>query len=401
MSLMVTPQEVRRPLRFSAPKDPHHFSTALPHDRFETNYEKQGQAIGEGTYGTVWKAIDKRNNTVVALKKVNLKNEREGFPTTSIREISVLQRCQNKHVVKLLDVCMSLPSQYNKHKGTVYLVFEFCDNDLSGLLQYRKRHLQLEEIKCLMKQLLNALVYIHENDVCHRDLKLSNILINKSGELKLADFGLARVMQSQKNYTNRVITLWYRPPELLLGSKVYDFCVDVWSAGCILGELLHGRALFPFDTEIKVFTAICSCLGGVPSNNDPRSPLYWPELYEQTHLFPSYNVFIPETRKALEPSNTSPPVAQPQQNLSVLIQHIPSKQVMNLMQRLLAFDRTRRPSASEAYEHSFFQETPKACLPSEIKINQNMCCHELNSLKHVREREKERAKQNPPKRARF
>eukprot|EP00397_Hematodinium_sp_SG-2012_P031849 GEMP01033852.1.p1 GENE.GEMP01033852.1~~GEMP01033852.1.p1 ORF type:complete len:394 (+),score=73.27 GEMP01033852.1:177-1358(+) len=377
--------EITRPLRFTAPTDPHHYAIPLQHDRFESNYEKQGAAIGEGTYGTVWRAIDKRNNRVVALKKVNLKNEREGFPQTSIREISVLQRCHSKYIVKLLDVCMSLPSQYNKHKGTVYLVFEFCDNDLSGLLQYRKRTLRVDETKCLMKQLLNALIYIHENKVCHRDLKLSNILINKGGELKLADFGLARVMNTalQTNYTNRVITLWYRPPELLLGSKVYDFSVDVWSAGCILGELLHGRALFPFDTEMKVFSAICSTLGGLPATSNHLSPLYWPEVYEDPHQFPNVALFFPEARAELDCKGGGNLHATP--HLASVLQNISSKHVLNLMQSLLSFDRKKRPTASDAYEHFFFQESPKACLPGEIKINQNLNCHELESLKHHRE----------------
>lgn len=388
-------EEITRPLRFSSQGDPRHFAKALQHDRPDSNYEKEEPAIGEGTYGTVWRAIDKRTNRVVALKKVNLKNEREGFPQTSIREISVLQRCRSKYIVKLLDVCMSLPSQYNKHKGTVYLVFEFCDNDLSGLLQYRKRNLHIEETKCLMKQLLNALIYIHENKVCHRDLKLSNILINKNGELKLADFGLARILNTAKqtSYTNRVITLWYRPPELLLGSKIYDFSVDVWSAGCILGELLHGRALFPFDTELKVFTAICTTLGGLPSSSNPSSPLYWPEVYENSQQFPNVGVFFPEARSGLE-NNKNTTTTQP---LTSVLQNVPSKQVVPLMQRLLAFDRAKRPTASDAYEHLFFQENPKACLPSEIKINQNLHCHELESLKHHRELKHN----NAAKRARF
>jgi len=383
--------ELSRPLHFSSPLDAQHFAMPLEHDRFETNYEKLGAAIGEGTYGTVWKAHDKRNDRVVALKKVNLKNEREGFPQTSIREIAVLQRYQSKYIVKLLDVCMSLPSQYNKHKGTVYLVFEFCDNDLSGLLQYRKRNLKLEEVKCLMKQLLNALIYIHEKQVCHRDLKLSNILISNTGDLKLADFGLARVLTSkQANYTNRVITLWYRPPELLLGSKLYDFSVDVWSAGCILGELLNGRALFPFDSEMRVFSAICGMLGGLPSH-EPAAPqhLYWPEPWENANQFPNASNFFPDARQHVESQN-------PNAVLSHVLANVNSKHALSLVQNLLSFDRRMRPSANDAYEHQFFSENPKACLPNEIKINPNLHCHELESLRHHKE-----LRQNQAKRPRF
>jgi len=386
-----------RPLHFSSPLDAQHFAQPLEHDRFENNYEKIGNAIGEGTYGTVWKARDLRTKTIVALKKVNLKNEREGFPQTSIREIAVLQRYQCKYIVKLLDVCMSLPGPYNKHKGTVYLVFEFCDNDLSGLLQYRKRALKIEEVKCLMKQLLNALIYIHEKHVCHRDLKLSNILISNSGDLKLADFGLARVMtHKQTNYTNRVITLWYRPPELLLGSKQYDFSVDVWSAGCILGELLNGRALFPFDSENKVFTAICQMLGGLPTNEQPSPQhLYWPAPYDHPTQFPSATQFINDTKQALEQARTLRNNQQYNQNhqnvalqvgtLQTVLGNVKSKYALSLVQTLLSFDHRNRPSANDAYEHAFFSENPKACLPSEIKINTNLQCHELESLKHHRE----------------
>merc|ERR1719411_1435001 len=174
-------------------------------------YEKIAK-IGQGTFGEVFKARCRQDRTkIVALKKVLMENEKEGFPITALREIRILQLLNHENIVNLLEICR----QYSRHKTTFYLVFDFCEHDLAGLLS-------------------NINVKFSPGD-----MKAANILITKQGILKLADFGLARAISINKagqpnRYTNRVVTLWYRPPELLLGERNYGSAVDMWGAGCIM-----------------------------------------------------------------------------------------------------------------------------------------------------------------------
>ncbi|KAG8228573.1 hypothetical protein J437_LFUL008652 [Ladona fulva] len=236
-------------------------------------YEKVAK-IGQGTFGEVFKAREKKQNKkFVALKKVLMENEKEGFPITALREIRILQLLKHENVVNLLEICRTkgitlvlenrIASPYNRFRSTFYLVFDFCEHDLAGLLSNVNVKFSLGEIKKVMQQLLNGLYYIHSNktisskpdvlehawktelkngNILHRDMKAANVLITKNGVLKLADFGLARAFSANKNgianrYTNRVVTLWYRPPELLLGDRNYGPPVDLWGAGCIMAEM--------------------------------------------------------------------------------------------------------------------------------------------------------------------
>ena len=154
------------------------------------------------------------------------------------REIRILQLLNHDNIVNLIEICRT----YNRHKTTFYLVFDFCEHDLAGLLSNFNVKFTLQEIKKVMQQMFEGLYFIHTNKIIHRDMKAANILITKQGILKLADFGLARAIsinkQNQPNrYTNRVVTLWYRPPELLLGERNYGPAVDMWGAGCIMAEM--------------------------------------------------------------------------------------------------------------------------------------------------------------------
>ena len=163
-------------------------------------------------------------------------------PFIITREVKILQLLNHENIVNLIEICRCRSAQLNKHSASFYLVFDFCEHDLAGLLSNRKVEFTLGEIKSVMKQMFNGLYYIHANKIIHRDMKAANVLITKKGILKLADFGLARAFSLERNgkpnrYTNRVVTLWYRPPELLLGERNYGPSVDLWGAGCIMAEM--------------------------------------------------------------------------------------------------------------------------------------------------------------------
>jgi serine/threonine protein kinase len=233
-------------------------------------YEKVGR-IGEGTYGIVYKALDKESGQYVALKRCIPHHESsDGFPLTTLREIQALRLCQgHANVVKLLEVAVS--------KSGVFLVFEYCDNDLAQLIdahyaKTKKSPFSLPQVKRLQYQLLSALAYLHERHMIHRDIKLSNLLY-RSGSLRLADFGLARKYYPEAVLTPKVVSLWYRPPELLLGSSVYTISVDLWAAGCAFGELLQGYPLMAGQNETEQLEQIFSFLGPPPSQQLAELPL--------------------------------------------------------------------------------------------------------------------------------
>ncbi|EGR34131.1 ribosomal protein, putative [Ichthyophthirius multifiliis] len=205
-------------------------------------YEKL-EKIGEGTYGVVYKAKDKQTNQLYALKKIRLESEDEGIPSTAIREISLLKELQHINVVKLHDVIHS-----NKK---LILVFEFVAQDLKKfMVGFKETGLDAKVVKSLLYQLLKGIEICHKNKILHRDLKPQNLLISDDGILKLADFGLARASGIPvKNYTHEVVTLWYRPPDVLLGSKNYSTSIDIWSVGCIFAEMVNLKALFPGNSD--------------------------------------------------------------------------------------------------------------------------------------------------------
>ena len=200
----------------------------------------------------------------MALKQIYQKDEKEGFPITALREIQLLSKLKHENIVKLIEIVTSkgivkknkVANDDNKQLGNVYLVFEYMKHDLLGLLKKRTQ-LELPQIKCVMKQILEGVKYLHDHNIVHRDIKCANILVNDKGEIKLADFGLARFMdRKDKTYTNKVVTLWYRSPELLLGSTNYTFAVDIWSVGCCFAELLKFVPIFQVDSEIKAIDMI-------------------------------------------------------------------------------------------------------------------------------------------------
>jgi len=232
------------------------------------------EKIGEGTYGIVYKAKDKETGKLVALKKIRLETESEGVPSTAIREISVLKELDHPHVVRLYDVVHV--------EKKIYLVFEYLNQDLKKLLDSNGSGLDPKSTRSYLWQLLQGISYCHSHRVLHRDLKPQNLLVNLNGLLKLADFGLARAFGIPiRSYTHEVVTLWYKAPEVLLGTKFYTTSVDIWSIGCIFAEMLKGRALFPGDSEIDQLFRIFRTMG-------TPDELAWPGVSQLPDYKPTF-----------------------------------------------------------------------------------------------------------------
>merc|ERR1719384_531374 len=314
----------------------------FPYCEEVSKYEKQAK-IGQGTFGEVFKARDRKNkHKVVALKKVLMENEKEGFPITALREIRILQLLRHENIVNLIEICRTKATQFNRHKSTFYLVFDFCEHDLAGLLSNFNVKFSPGEIKKVMQQLLNGLYYIHSNKIIHRDMKAANVLITKIGILKLADFGLARAISINKNgqpnrYTNRVVTLWYRPPELLLGERNYGPAVDLWGAGCIMAEMWTRSPIMQGNTDQHQLTLIAQLCGAINEE-------VWPGV-SRLDLFEKLE--IPRGSKRRVNERLKP--------------YVKDQYACDLIDKLLSLDPSKRLDADNALNHDLFWTDPMPC----------------------------------------
>eukprot|EP00842_Homolaphlyctis_polyrhiza_P000481 jgi/Hompol1/1433/HPOL_003768-RA len=235
------------------------------------------ERLGEGTYATVYKGKNRLTNDTVALKEIHLDAE-EGAPSTAIREISLMKELKHPNIVRLYDVIHT--------ERTLTLVFEFMDNDLKKFMDASGGALTSLLCKDFMLQLLRGIAFCHENRVLHRDLKPQNLLINSRMELKLGDFGLARAFGIPVNtFSNEVVTLWYRAPDVLLGSRNYSTSIDIWSIGCIMAEMYTGKPLFPGKTNEDQLLKIFKLLGTPTDETWPRVSAY-PEYKQNFPMFP-------------------------------------------------------------------------------------------------------------------
>ncbi|TQD96775.1 hypothetical protein C1H46_017668 [Malus baccata] len=290
--------------------------------------------IDEGTYGVVYRAMDKKTKEIVALKKVKMEKEREGFPLTSLREINILLSLHHPSIVDVKEVVVG------SNLDSIFMVMEYMEHDLKALMETKKQPFSQSEVKCLMLQLLAGVKYLHDNWVLHRDLKTSNLLMNNRGELKICDFGLARQYGSPlKPYTHLVVTLWYRAPELLLGAKEYSTAIDMWSLGCIMAELLSKEPLFNGKTEFDQLDKIFKILG---TPNETIWPGYskLPGVKVNFVKHP-YNLL---RKKFPATAFTGSPVL--------------SDAGFNLLNRLLTYDPEERITAGDALNHEWFREVP-------------------------------------------
>lgn len=324
-------------------------------------YRKPGNesVVGSGTYGKVFKGVHVFTKELVALKKIRMEGEKDGFPVTAIREIKLLQSLNHENVVKLQEVMVE--------RNDCFMVFEYLSHDLTGLLNHPTFKPDAAMKKDLAKQLFEGLDYLHRRGVLHRDIKAANILVSNTGTLKLADFGLARFYSKsgKLDYTNRVITIWYRSPELLLGETQYGPAVDIWSAACVMVEIFTSHAIFPGDGgEINQLEKIYNVLG-TPSRQD------WPGIVDM-HWF-----------ELLRPAERKPSTFEEKYKDRV------TPAAFELLSAMFLFDPAARPSAADVLEHPYF--TTEAPPPSRAEALKELQgdWHEFESKALRKEKEKQ------------
>ncbi|BFG33136.1 cyclin-dependent kinase D-3 [Prunus yedoensis var. nudiflora] len=289
------------------------------------------EVLGEGTYGVVYKAIDTQTGQTVAIKKIRLGKQKEGVNFTALREIKLLKELKDPNIIELID---AFP-----HKGNLHLVFEFMETDLEAVIRDRNIFLSPADIKSYLQMTLKGLAFCHKKWVLHRDMKPNNLLIGPNGQLKLADFGLARVFGSpDRRFTHQVFARWYRAPELLFGTKQYGSGVDVWAAACIFAELLLRRPFLQGSSDIdqlgKIFAAF-----GTPT------PSQWPDM-----------VFLPDYVEyqyvPAPPLRSLFPVA--------------SDDALDLLAKMFTYDPKVRISVQQALEHRYFTSAPLPTYPDKL-----------------------------------
>jgi CTD kinase subunit alpha len=348
----------------------------LPEEYRSSNvyYRKPGNesVVGFGTYGKVFKAKHIYKGKDMALKRLRMEAEKDGFPITAMREMKILKHLEQRQgegVIRLHELLYEVNLQ---NSVACFMVFEYMPHDLTGLLNHPSFKLNTAQKKDMAKQMIDAIGFMHKNGVLHRDIKAANILVSHKGEVKLADFGLARFydMDRQLHYTNRVVTIWYRAPELLYGQTEYGPAIDVWAAACVIIEIFTRHAIFPGNGKdlnqlIKVWEIM-----GFPTPED------WPAVSETEWYFMMRpkevmtNIFKEKYSNGDLGKQTTP-------------------ELLNLLAAMLQYDPSKRPTCDECLQHPFFstEEPTPECVTTELESLGDW--HEFESKKAKRAKEAE------------
>ncbi|KAF2012594.1 Pkinase-domain-containing protein [Aaosphaeria arxii CBS 175.79] len=320
------------------------------------------QKLGEGTFGEVHKARDRRSGKMYALKKILMHNEKDGFPITALREIKLLKIISHDNVLKLEEMAVERPKAEGRKRAILYMVTPYMSHDLSGLLDNPDVQFTVAQIKCYMLQLFKGLRYLHDNHILHRDMKAANLLISNRGRLQIADFGLARHYdepvpqrgrgngEARRDYTSLVVTRWYRPPELLLSLRRYTPAIDLWGAGCVFGEMFKRKPILTGHSDINQAQIIFELVGSPNNESMPG----WDSL--------------PGAQSVKD---------WPRQTGSITNKfNMLGRTGLDLFQKLLMLDWKKRINAIDAIEHPYFKEDPKPMREEDIpRFNDS---HELD-----------------------
>ncbi|KAL4985674.1 Serine/threonine-protein kinase bur1 [Aspergillus falconensis] len=310
--------------------------------------------LGEGTFGEVYKARAKRDGSIVALKKILIHNERDGFPITALREIKLLKMLSHTNIMRLREMAVERSKGEGRKKPSMYMVFPYMEHDLSGLLENPAVHFSEAQIKCYMIQLLEGLKYLHGNS--------ANLLISNQGILQIADFGLARPFdeappqpgkgggEAKRDYTTLVVTRWYRPPELLLQLRRYTSAIDMWGVGCVFGEMFKGKPILAGNSDLNQAQLIFGLVGTPTEENMPG----WSSL--------------PGCEGVKSFGNRPGNLAEVFKNQSPV--------AISLLTELLKLDWRKRVNAIDALKHPYFSTPPLPARPGDLPSFEDS--HELD-----------------------
>jgi serine/threonine protein kinase len=323
-----------------------------------TSVEERYQIIaevGKGTYGKVYKCRESSTGIICALKKINILDKFGGFPLNTIREINLLRALHHDNIIGLQAVVTSSIAKFgSSEESAVYLAFDYCEFDLYGLLYSDEAALTQMHIISYIKQLLIALKVCHDNHIVHRDLKPANLFVTRDNVLRLGDFGLARkiVQDPDVRYTSKVITLYYRAPELLLGHQMYGYEVDMWSVGCIIYEMITKQPLFQAPQRVATNHSqdVDQCMSILGICGHPKLD-EWPavETFPGWHMVRLTRPHAPRLREHL--ARTIP---------------APYADSIDLLLKILELTPSKRMTAEQAILHPFIMQYGREIEPCRL-----------------------------------
>ncbi|XP_069194832.1 cyclin-dependent kinase-like 4 isoform X2 [Procambarus clarkii] len=290
--------------------------------RLMEKYEKLSK-IGEGSYGAVYKCRNRETGSLVAIKKFFESEDDPLIKKIALREIRMLKQLHHPNLINLIEVF--------RRKRKLHLVFEFCERTVLNELESNPKGLPDEKVKSIIYQLVQAIGYCHKHNCIHRDVKPENILITKSGVVKLCDFGFARMLNPGDNLTDYVATRWYRAPELLVGDTQYGTPVDVWAIGCVFAELAKGEALWPGKSDVDQLYLIRKSLGDLLPDHM--------RIFKDNEFFRGLNIPEPDTLESIE--------AKMQKSFS--------REGLDLLKKCLDRDPAKRWTCDQLLGHDYFK----------------------------------------------